>query len=273
MKTIQITTWIVLLLAVFPAVLRAQSKDGDQFNIALSNPEKPFKLNMNLGGGSLNINTYEGSELRITAFPQANTNDNSSRGKNQNVNINTNTNVNVNVNSGAAGRDKNNRNKLLKVSQNGNAVMIGQLNQNRALHVEVSLPEHVAGQLEITCADGPVVLKNISGSAIVTTVNGNVTATFRNVDPKTPMAFSTLIGAIDLSFPATAKASLTIKSDEGILLSDFGLTGPVKSKLSRNNNGKYQSKIAGNLSGNLNGGGQEISITNMQGNIYLRKSK
>ena len=272
MKTTKIKTWIVLLLAVFPAVLMAQSKDRDQFSVALSSPGKPFKLNMNLADGSVNINTYEGSELRITAFPQANTNDNSGQGKNQNVNINTNTNVNVNVNSGAAGRNTG-RNKLLKVSQNGNEIVIGQVNQDRPLNVEVSLPEHVASQLEITCADGPVVLKNISGSAIVTTVNGNVTATFKHVDPKAPMAFSTLIGAIDLSFPATAKANLTLKSDEGLLLSDFALTGAVKSKLSRNKNGQYQSKLAGSLSGNLNGGGQEISISNMQGNIYLRKNK
>lgn len=270
MKTTQITNWIVLLLAVFPAVLMAQSKDRDQLNIALGSPGKPFKLNMNLGGGSVNINTYEGSELRITAFPQANKNDNTGQRQNQNLNINTNT--NVNVNSGAAGRNTG-RNKLLKISQNGNEIVIGQLNQNRMLHVEVSLPGNVASQLEITCADGPVVLKNISGSAIVTTVNGNVTATFKNVDAKAPMAFSTLIGAVDLSFPAMTKANLTIKSDEGILLSEFGLIGAVKSKLSRNKNGQYQSKLAGSLSGNLNGGGQEISITNMQGNIYLRKSK
>ncbi|MES2455810.1 MAG: hypothetical protein V4594_09730 [Bacteroidota bacterium] len=272
MKTTQITIWIVLLLAVFPAVLRAQSKDRDQFNIALSNPGKPFKLNMNLGGGSVNINTYEGSELHVTAFPQANTNANSGQGKNQNVNININTNVNVNVNSGAAGGNTN-RNRLLKVSQNGNEIVIAQLNKNRALNVEVSLPENVASQLEITCADGPVVLKNISGSAIVTTVNGNVTATFKNVDAKAPMAFSTLIGAIDLSFPATVKAKLTLKSEEGLLLSDFALTGAVKSKLNRNKNGQYQSKLAGGLSAQLNGGGQEITITNMQGNIYLRKHK
>lgn len=272
MKTIQITTWIVLLLAIFPAALFAQSKDRNQLSIALSNPGKPFKLNMNLAGGSLNINTYEGSELRITAFPQENTNDNRGQGKNQNINVNTNTNVNVNVNRGAAGRNSN-RNKLLKVSQNGNEIVVGQLNQNRALTVEVSLPENVASQLEITSADGPITLKNISGSAIATTVNGDITATFKNIDPKAPMAFSTLIGNIDLSFPPTAKASLTLKSDEGLLLSDFGLTGPARSKLSRNKNGQYQSKFAGSLIGNLNGGGQEISITNMQGNIYLHKSK
>jgi len=270
MKTLQITTCILLLLAVFPAVLRAQSKDRDQFSIALSNPGKPFKLNMNLGGGSVNINTHEGSELRVTALPQVNANDNSGQGKNQNVNINTN--VNVNVNSGVAGRNTG-RNKLLKVSQNGNEITISQLNKNRALLVEVSLPENVTSQLEITCADGPIVLKNISGSAIATTVNGDVKATFKNVDSKAPMAFSTLIGAIDLSLPATTKANLTLKSDEGVLLSDFGLTGPVKSKLSRNTNGKYQSKLTGGLGGQLNGGGQEITITNMQGNIYLRKHK
>lgn len=272
MKTTNITIWLLLLLAVCPPLLLAQSKDRDQLNIALINPGKPFKLNMNLGGGSLNINTYEGSDLRVTASPAVNTNDNTGQGKNQNVNINTNTNSNVNVNSGVAGRNTN-RNKLLKVSQNGNEIVIGQLNQKRALNVEVSLPEHVASQLEITCADGPVVLKNISGSAIVTTVNGNVTATFKNIDPKSPMAFSTLIGAIDLSFPATTKANLTLKSDEGVLLSDFALTGPVKSKLGRNKKGQFQSKLAGSLSGNLNGGGQKISITNMQGNIYLRKTK
>lgn len=266
MKTKQIS-WIILLLAMLPALLIAQSKDRDQQSVALSSPGRPFKLNMNLAGGSVNINTYDGKELRITASIEKNSNGNAGGGKNQNVNINTNT--NVNVNSGAASNNAN-KNKLLKVLQNNNEVVINQLNQNKALNVEISLPktrtalnlslsgrnnvnvDGVAGEIEVTSADGPVTLKNISGSAVITTINGNIIASFTNVNAKAPMAFSTLIGNIDLSFPSTFKGSVSMKSDEGTISSDFNLKGTAKTKL-------------------INGGGQAISISNMQGNIYLRK--
>lgn len=283
MKTTQITTWIVLFLTVFPAVLKAQGKDRDQFNVSLSSPGKAFKLNMKLTGGIININTHEGKDLRISASPEPVINEKAGQTKNQNINVN----VNVNVNKGGAGSNGN-KNKLLKVVESGNEVVISQVNQNRVLNVDVSLPanntslnlslsgkgnvsvERVSGEIVVTSADGPIVLKNISGSAIAATVNGNITATFKSVNVKAPMAFSTLTGNIDLSFPPAAKASLTLKSDQGIVSSDFSLTG--SGKLTRSKNGLYQAKLSGSLSGNINGGGQEISITNMQGNIYLRKS-
>lgn len=285
MKTTQITTWIVLFLAVFPAVLKAQGKDRDQFSISLSSPGKAFKLNMKLTGGVININTHEGKDLRISASPEPAINEKAGQMKNQNINVNVN--VNVNVNKGGAGSNGN-KNKLLKVVESGNEVVISQVNQNRVLNVDVSLPanntilnlslsgkgnvsvERISGEIVVTSAGGPIALKNISGSAIAATVNGNITATFKSVNVKAPMAFSTLTGNIDLSFPPAAKASLTLKSDQGIVSSDFSFTG--SNKLTRNKNGLYQAKLSGSLSGNINGGGQEISITNMQGNIYLRKS-
>jgi hypothetical protein len=290
MKTTKITAWALLVLAVFPVALMAQSKERDQLDVSLSIPGQPFRLNMNLKGGSVNISTHEGNDLRITASPEPGINDNPGEGKNQNLNINTNTNVNVNVNSGSVA-NRTNKGKLLKVAESGNEVVISQLDKNRALKVDLSLPEnsirlnlslsgkgnvHIAdvnGEIVVTSADGPITFKNISGSAMATTVNGNITATFKNVNSKAPMAFSTLIGNIDLSFPAVTKASIALKSDQGIMSSDFNLTALAKAKLTRNNNGGYQAKLAGGLSGNINGGGQEIIITNMQGNIYLRKRR
>ncbi|TDQ11743.1 DUF4097 family beta strand repeat-containing protein [Pedobacter metabolipauper] len=288
MKTRPIKTWIIFILAVFPAVLMAQSKNFDQLNVLLSSPGKPFKLNMNLAGGSVNISTHEGKDLRITALPAPATNDNTGMGKNQNVNINTNTNVNVNVNSGPVGINVN-KGKLLRITENSNEVFISQLKQKQMLNIEVSLPRNntslnlslsekgnvnvdgITGEIVVNSANGPVTLKNISGSAMATTVNGNITATFKYVNGKAPMAFSTLIGNIDLSFPTSAKANFTIKSDQGIVSSDFNLAGDSKTKLIRNKNGWYQAKIAGSLIAKVNGGGQEITITNMQGDIYLHK--
>ncbi|ETZ23132.1 hypothetical protein [Pedobacter sp. V48] len=289
MKKTKMKTWVIVLLAAFPVLLMAQIKDREQLNVVLSSPGKPFALYMNLSGGSVSIRTHEGRDLRITASPGQNTNDNNGQGKNQNVNTNTNTNVNVNVNSGATGSSD--RNRLLKISEHDNKVDISQYNQKRTLHVDVLVPrnktslnislggngnvkvEEVSGEVIVTSADGSILLEKISGSAIATTVNGNIVTTFKNVNAKAPMAFSTLTGIIDLSFPLGTKASVTLKSDQGVISSDFNLAGPIKPKLSKNKNGSYQAKLAGALKGYINGGGQEIAITNMQGNIYLRKSK
>ena len=286
MRTITIRLWIVFLISM-PTIIIAQTKDRDVLSVGLNDSGKPFKLNINLAGGSVSISTHKSSELRIVATLQESAHESKDQGKNRNNNINTNTNANVNT---AASSSTIAGNKLLKVSQNGNEVLIGQQNENLALHVELSLPEistllklflngkgdiditGVAGQLEITSTNGPIILKNIAGSAVANTVNGNITATFRSVNTKSPMAFSTLNGDIDLSFPPAVKASLAIKSDEGNLFSSLNLTGPARNNLIRSKNGQYQTKLAGSLSGNLNGGGQRITITNMTGNIYLRKS-
>ena len=79
----------------------------------------------------------------------------------------------------------------------------------------------MSGELEISNVNGAIQAHGRGGSAVANTVNGNLTATFKGVTPGTPMAFSTLNGKVDVTFPANVKAALKMKSDRGEVYSDF----------------------------------------------------
>src|SRR5947208_16211225 len=78
----------------------------------------------------------------------------------------------------------------------------------------------VDGELDVNDVNGSVTLNNVSGSAVAHALNGRLLATFTHVNQK-PMAFSSLNGDIDVTFPADLKANLSLKSDSGEIFSDF----------------------------------------------------
>jgi DUF4097 and DUF4098 domain-containing protein YvlB len=135
----------------------------------------------------------------------------------------------------------------------------------------------VDGDLDINNVNGEVDLKNIGGSVVAHALNGHVVATLNRVDPQKPMAFSSLNGDIDVTFPADLKANVSLRTDNGEVYSDFDVkvqpTTPQQTvEDNRGKGGKYRVKIDKNVRGTINGGGQEIQFKNFNGNIYIRKA-
>jgi DUF4097 and DUF4098 domain-containing protein YvlB len=135
----------------------------------------------------------------------------------------------------------------------------------------------VDGELDINDVNGEVDLKNIGGSVVAHALNGHVLATFNRVDPQKPMAFSSLNGDIDVTFPADLKANVTLRTDNGEVYSDFDVkvlpAAPQQTvEDNRGKGGKYRVKIEKNVMGTINGGGQEIQFKDFNGNIYIRKA-
>jgi DUF4097 and DUF4098 domain-containing protein YvlB len=133
----------------------------------------------------------------------------------------------------------------------------------------------VDGELDVNNVNGEVDLKNIGGSVVAHALNGHVIATFNRIDPQKPMAFSSLNGDIDVTFPADLKANVSLRTDNGEVYSDFDLkvqpTAPQQTvEDDRGKGGKYKVKNDKNLRGTINGGGQEIQFKNFKGNIYIR---
>jgi DUF4097 and DUF4098 domain-containing protein YvlB len=135
--------------------------------------------------------------------------------------------------------------------------------------------ENVSGELEVSNVNGAIQLNQVSGSAVANTVNGPIKATFKNVTAGAPMAFSTVNGQVDISLPSNAKAALKLKSDHGEIYSDFDLvTEKSPAKVTRNNQGgTYRVSIDDWTYGKINGGGAEIMMKTLHGNIYIRKAK
>ncbi len=110
---------------------------------------------------------------------------------------------------------------------------------------------------------------------MATTVNGEVKANFKSITAESPMAFTSLNGRVDVTFPASAKFNVKLKSDRGEIFSDFDVdvdkTQPKANRV--NKDGMYKVTVDDWIQGKVNGGGSEVMMKNMHGNIYIRKAK
>jgi DUF4097 and DUF4098 domain-containing protein YvlB len=181
----------------------------------------------------------------------------------------------------------------LTVEEESNQVNINTESYARAIDLFISVPVHtslhlravndgdivvtgVDGELDVDNVNGSVTLNNIAGSAVAHALNGRLLATFTRINQK-PMAFSSLNGDVDVTFPGDLKANVSLRSDMGDVFSDFDVQMQAASSQpivedSRGHGGKYRVKIDKTVRGTINGGGTELQFTNFNGQIYIRKA-
>jgi DUF4097 and DUF4098 domain-containing protein YvlB len=132
----------------------------------------------------------------------------------------------------------------------------------------------VEGELEIENVNGPVLLTNVAGSVVANSVNGGVTARLTRVTADKAMAFTSLNGPVDVTLPATIKANLKMRSDQGEVFTDFDmqmLPSPAPAKPGTPRGGRYRVEVNRNIYGAVNGGGPEIELRTFNGSVFLRK--
>jgi len=254
----------------------AQTPTKEQLVVALSNPGKPGLVSVKLIGGSIKVIGYGGKDVVIDATSRLGRTSNrqvpaAAAGMKRIETSNSfdltadesNNQVSIKTNSW-----KNPIDLVIKVPQRF-SLQIGTV-QNGDIVVE-----NVAGELEVSNVNGAIHLNQVSGSAVANTVNGAVTATFKNVTAGAPMAFSTVNGPVDVTFPSTTKAALKLKSDHGEIYSDFDLVAEkMPAKVNRTSQGGMSRiSIDDWTYGKINGGGAEIMMKSLQGNLYIRKAK
>lgn len=279
MKTTNFSIGILFLSLLTARPILAQNDVKEQLVVPLSEPGKPGTLRANLINGSIHVVGYNGKDVVIDIASTGN-----SRQRKRDENDDRGTTGMKRINPGnpldISAREKNNTINVeansiqqsvdltIKVPQQF-SLRIGTIN-----HGEITV-ENVNGELEVNNVNGGIELNNVAGSAVANTVNGAVKATFKSVNTDTPMAFSTLNGNVDVTFPASAKMNLKLKSDRGDVYTDFDIdVDKSQSRVNRTNqNGMYRVSIDEWVQGKVNGGGREIMMKNMNGNIYVRKAK
>jgi hypothetical protein len=271
MKRIKLTG-LVFLGLIMVTTSFSQSGSPEQLTVPLSSPGKPYVLKVQLVIGSIKVIAYDGQNIII----------------------------NVTSREGDKERPVANEIGMKRISTSGtyevtakeadNTITVGTSNPNKYIDLDLKIPqdvklklgtvnngaievENVRGELEVNNVNGKITLTNISGSVVANTVNGDVTVTFNSVDPKAPMAFSTLNGDVKVTFPADTKGNFKLKSDNGDIFSDFDIDIEKKPAKINNTNesGMYKIKKDDWVYGKINGGGPEIMMKNMQGNIYVKK--
>jgi DUF4097 and DUF4098 domain-containing protein YvlB len=182
----------------------------------------------------------------------------------------------------------------LNIEAENNQVRISTDSVQRTVDLTITVPTHtslslhtvndgnifvsgVDGEFDVNDVNGEVDLKNIGGSVVAHALNGHVVVSFNRIDPQKPMAFSSLNGDIDVTFPADLKANVSMRTDNGEVYSDFDIklqaTAPQQTvEDDRAHGGKYKVKVDKNVRGTINGGGQEMQFKNFNGNIYIRRA-
>lgn len=270
MKKIKMAA-LLILAGLFTGTLFAQ-----QITVPLSDPGKSYKLDLHLVDGSIKITGYEGKDIIVDVQGDS-------------------TNNKKTQDNGSGMRRINGGGSVdISATEKNNSVSISSGYLRKALTVTVKVPvtagseykigtvnngdiiiSNLTGALEVNNVNGQIVCTNISGSVVANTVNGKVLVTFKSIDSKAAMAFSTLNGNVDVTLPADAKANLKVKSDRGDVFTDFDMAvDQTKPKSTVTNEGNmHRISIEDWVYGKIGGGGPEFMMKNMQGNIYIRKTK
>ncbi|PHN06621.1 DUF4097 family beta strand repeat-containing protein [Flavilitoribacter nigricans] len=118
------------------------------------------------------------------------------------------------------------------------------------------------GEIEIKTTNSDIVLEDISGPVVAKTTSGDITVTFANMNGDKPTSIVNTSGFIDVTMPTSIKADLKLRSISGEIFSDLDLEFPDT---------EFKNRYSSNFDGKLNGGGAEIDLRAISGNIYLRK--
>lgn len=263
---------LILCFTLGAAPARGQAQAGaDHVSVTLSDPSQPALVKAGLINGGITVKAYDGKEVVVEA--RARIHESSRSDSNMKRIIVSSTG--------------------LSVEEENNEVRINTDSLGRPIDLSISVPVHtslklnavnsgdivvtgVDGELDVNDVNGSVTLNSVSGSAVAHALNGRVLVTFNHINQK-PMAFSSLNGDIDVTFPADLKANLSLKSDRGEIFSDFDVqvqaTAPQQTvEDSRKDGGKYRVQIDKAVHGTIGGGGPEMQFTNFNGSIYIRKA-
>jgi hypothetical protein len=250
---------------------KQQRTGNDRVAVTLSDPSRPALVKAGLIAGGITVKAYDGKEIIVEAHARNRDDSDDDRPGPKRLAIST---------------------TGLNVEEENNQVNIGTESYSRPIDLMIQVPVHtslhlravndgdivvsgVDGELDIDDVNGSVTLTNVAGSAVAHALNGKLTANFTRINQK-PMAFSSLNGDIDVTFPADLKATVSLRSDRGDVFSDFdvNMQGPSSQPVvedGRSHGGKYKVKIDKTVRGTINGGGPEMQFTNFNGQIYIRK--
>jgi DUF4097 and DUF4098 domain-containing protein YvlB len=253
---------------------QGKQRSSDRVVVTLSDPSRPARVKASLINGGITVKAHEGKDIVVEAHARNrdDSDDDNDRPGPKRLTIAT---------------------TGLNVEEENNEVNIGADAIQRPIDLVIEVPVHtslhlravndgdimvsgVDGELDVDDINGSVTLMNIAGSAVAHALNGKLTASFTRVNQK-PMAFSSLNGDIDVTFPADLKANVSLRSDRGDVFSDFDVNMQALSSQAvvddaRSHGGKYKVKIDKTVRGTINGGGPEMQFNNFNGQIYIRKA-
>jgi hypothetical protein len=260
----------VVVLALAGASLGRGNQD-EQITVPLSRPDKPGKLVLERHQGSVSVKGYEGAGILIKASVRP-----SSRASA--------------AETGAEGMKPIHAAAIqLDAQEADNVVTVDAHSQTKSIDLDIFVPfrfsvklgvrddgdvvvEGLTGDAEIDNPNGHVRLDRLTGSANVNTVDGDVVVKFLGIEAGIPIALTTVHGKIDVTFPSDADLTVRMKSDEGMVYSDFDIA--VEKRKIRTEPAAKTGGIRVVLdewtTGRIGRGGTDVLLKSFDGNIYIR---
>ncbi|HTR46795.1 MAG TPA: DUF4097 family beta strand repeat-containing protein [Verrucomicrobiae bacterium] len=243
----------------------------DRLTVHLTDPSRPGTVRASLVSGGITVKSYDGKDIVIEAHTR-----------------------NQAPMAAWGGMHRVYGSTGLAASEENNEVIVNADSVFHSIDLVLTVPVHtslslrtvnngnisvtgVDGDLDVSAINGSIALQNVSGTAVAHTLNGRLGATFARVNPAKPMAFSSLNGEIDVTFPADLKANLNLHANRGEVLSDFDVRVVQRFDQrtvedSGEHGATYHVRVDGALHATINGGGSDIQFSSMNGNIYIRKA-
>lgn len=251
------------LLTLAIALATGSSAAAQDFKISVQNV-KEGKLTLENFPGDLPVEGYSGSEIIITTDSDVKTPERAKGLKPVYAQGTDNTGI------------------AIAMEKNGNQVTLKCLLPiYKRANYKVKVPDNFSVKIDRECGNGDdvevsgvkneieiknchnVKLKNISGPLVVSTISGDIDVIFTELSKDKSVSLAAISGEIDITIPAKSGVDLEMKTVTGNLYSDFDFSAPDKG-IKQVGGSKITSK--------LNGGGISFKITNISGNIFLRKS-
>ena len=135
--------------------------------------------------------------------------------------------------------------------------------------------ENAEGDIEVQNHNGSIRLTNVAGSVVANTHNGDVRVTLARIAVDKAMSFVSYNGDVDVTLPASARANLKLRSDNGEIFTGFDVqmrpgTPPQPARDAR---GRNRVEINQSIYGTINGGGPEFELRTYNGNIDVRRAQ
>ena len=240
-------------------------ESGDRIVVPTRSGSQGIVVNCHLLNGAITVKTHSGSDVIVEGSEHSRSSEDRHDGMRR-IGVST---------------------RGLEAVVDDNVITVRNNNGNGAVYLTVpvntSLKLHtlsgaidvdgVHGEVEVHTSNGHLTLTDVSGTVTADSQNGPIKVTMDRVDGSKPLAFSTLNGAVDLTFPPDLKADLTVKTSHGAVYSDFDVTLGGSRALRERNGDSYRIRIDETIRGSINGGGTDLTIRTLNGAVYIRKKK
>jgi DUF4097 and DUF4098 domain-containing protein YvlB len=115
----------------------------------------------------------------------------------------------------------------------------------------------------------------VTGPLVASTLSANINVVFTELSQASPTALASISGDVDISLPADSKGNFSISTTSGEIYTDLDFDAENLSGESRRKGKGVYSGFPGavNVNAMLNGGGVEVSLRSVSGDIFIRKAK